>query len=65
MPDGGTPKSASYNRMTVSGIYTYDFSLRDYSDPDDFVPPEGEVKRYYFWWGLHILQLLIRMLLFI
>lgn len=48
LPDGGTPESVSYDIMTLGGIYTYGYSLRDYSDPDDFVPPEGEVKYSHF-----------------
>ena len=48
LPDGGTPESASYDMMTVEGIYLFGYMLRDYSDPDDFVPGVNETKYSHF-----------------
>ena len=34
--------------MTLGLIYQYGYAFRDYSDPDDFVPPENETKYKHF-----------------
>ncbi|KAH0785989.1 Heparinase II/III-like protein [Histomonas meleagridis] len=48
LEDGSTSESAAYGLMTINGILRFGYAFRDYSDPDDYVPLEGETKYTHF-----------------
>jgi hypothetical protein len=42
LPDGGTSESSAYAMMTMGGIEDLALVLRDYSDPNGYVGPDGQ-----------------------
>lgn len=42
LPDGGTSESSAYALMTMGGIQNLALVLRDYSDPEGYVGPDGK-----------------------
>lgn len=42
LPDGGTSESSAYALMTMGGIQNLALVLRDYSDPEGYVGPDGQ-----------------------
>lgn len=41
LPDGGTSESPAYAMMTMGGIRPFGFAFRDYTEPEDYVGPDG------------------------
>ena len=44
LKDGGTSESAAYGVQTLGGLYELGFAFKNYSDPVDYNPSEGEIK---------------------
>ena len=44
LKDGGTSESAAYSIMTIGGLNELGYAFKNYSDPEDYIPPEGEIK---------------------
>ena len=44
LKDGGTSESAAYCIQTIGGLNELGYAFKNYSDPDDYIPPEGEIK---------------------
>ena len=44
LKDGGPSESAAYTMQTLGGLYEFGFAFRNYSDPEDYNPSEGEIK---------------------
>ena len=44
LKDGGTSESAAYCIMTLGGLHELGYAFKNYSDPEDYIPPEGEIK---------------------
>jgi len=42
LPDGGTSESAAYALMTMGGVRNFPLAFRDYSEPEDYVGPDGQ-----------------------
>ncbi|NLF19059.1 MAG: hypothetical protein GX595_17660, partial [Lentisphaerae bacterium] len=41
LPDGGTSESAAYAMMTMGGIRPFGEALRDYTEPEGYLGPDG------------------------
>ena len=44
LKDGGTSESAAYCMQTIGGLNELGYAFKNYSDPEDYIPPEGEIK---------------------
>ena len=44
LKDGGTSETAAYGIQTILGLNELGYAFKNYSDPEDYIPPEGEIK---------------------
>ena len=44
LKDGGTSESAAYCIQTIGGLNELGYAFKNYSDPEDYIPPEGDTK---------------------
>ena len=44
LKDGGTSETAVYSLQTLGGLYELGYAFRNYSDPEDYNPKNGEIK---------------------
>jgi len=44
LKDGGTSESPAYCIQTIGGLNELGYAFKNYSDPEDYIPPEGEIK---------------------
>ncbi|MDH7569173.1 MAG: heparinase II/III family protein, partial [Armatimonadota bacterium] len=47
LPDGGTSESAAYALMTMSGVRDFALLLRDYTEPEGYVGPDGRRVEHF------------------
>lgn len=48
LKDGGTPETAKYGMMGLTGVFELGFAFRNYSDPINYTPHLGEKKYINF-----------------
>ncbi|MBR4673358.1 MAG: heparinase II/III family protein [Victivallales bacterium] len=48
LPDGTTSESAGYGLMTMGGIHSFPYIFRDYTEPEDYIPPQGSARLQHF-----------------